>query len=345
MLLYKKLIGKTTLSMETTAASSPSSSPSSSPPSAPSPPAYACLLPPTWAACIPQWLAADVPKFDAGGFVVGDAATTARLLCKSPGVLAGVPFVDAIFQHLGCTVSWRFPEGYAVSEAQAAGKLVVATVAGPTRCLLLGERTALNLMARASGIATAAARLRGVVDAHGWHGEVAGTRKTTPGFGLVEKYALLVGGASTHRMDLSNMIMLKDNHIWSAGGITGAVRKARRACGFSSKIEVECRDLAEAVEAATSGADVVMLDNFSPEDIRRDAATFKAQFPHVMVEASGGIREHTIAGFLCEHVDVISMGALTQGYGTVDFSMKLPRPASMAGHRNTGGGGAVMEDM
>ena len=97
------------------------------------------------------------------------------------------------------------------------------------------------------------------------------------------------------------------------------------------------------MEAAQEGADVVMLDNFSPDEIRRDAATFKKQYPHVKVEASGGIREHTIAGFLCEHVDVISMGALTQGYGTVDFSMKLPRPASMAQHRNTGGGGAVVE--
>ena len=276
--------------------------------------------------------------------MVGDAPASARLLCKSAGVICGVPFVDAIFERLGCHVNWVFEEGYEVTAEQATGKLVVATVMGPTRALLLGERTALNLMARASGIATAARRLSTLVrEEYGWAGEVAGTRKTTPGFGLVEKYALLVGGASTHRMDLSNMVMLKDNHIWSAGSITGAVNAARRACGFSSKIEVECRDLAEAIEAATAGADIVRLDNFSPEEIRRDAASFKRQFPHVKVEASGGIREHTIAGFLCEHVDVISMGALTQGYATVDFSMKLPRPASMAGHRNTGGGGAVVE--
>merc|ERR1712072_1280504 len=101
----------------------------------------------------------------------------------------------------------------------------------------------------------------------------------------------------------------------------GAVRKARKACGFPSKIEVECRDLAEAIEAATEGADVVMLDNFSPEEIRRDAATFKEKFPHVKVEASGGIREHTIVGFLCEHVAVIenSLGnpctGLKKGFG------------------------------
>ena len=192
--------------------------------------------------------------------------------------MAGVPFVDAIFSFLGCQVDWKFPEGYVVSKEEASSKLVVAKVTGLTRALLLGERTALNLMARASGIASAASKLVSLVRSHGWQGEVAGTRKTTPGFGLVEKYALLVGGASTHRMDLSNMVMLKDNHIWSAGSITGAVQKARSACGFSSKIEVECRDLAEAVEAASQGADIVMLDNFSPEEIHRDAKLFKEQF-------------------------------------------------------------------
>ena len=122
-----------------------------------------------------------------------------------------------------------------------------------TRCLLLGERTALNCMARASGIATQAKRVVSLVRAQGWQGQVAGTRKTTPGFGMVEKYALLVGGASTHRMDLSHMTMLKDNHIWASGSITAAVERARRALGFSSKIEVECRDLNEAFEAAEAG--------------------------------------------------------------------------------------------
>jgi nicotinate-nucleotide pyrophosphorylase (carboxylating) len=302
---------------------------------------HACLLPPTWKAIIPQWLAAYVPKFDAGGFVVGEAITTATILCKSPGVIAGVPFVDAIFDNLGCTVEWLREEGANVTEEEAATKLAVAKVTGKTRCLLLGERTALNCMARASGIATQAQRVVSLVRAQGWQGQVAGTRKTTPGFGLVEKYALLVGGASTHRMDLSHMTMLKDNHIWASGSITAAVLKARSVLGFSSKIEVECRDLTEAFEAAEAGADIVMLDNFSPDEIKRDSKIFKERFPHVVVEASGGIREDTIGNSLCPTVDVISQGSLTQGYATVDFSMKLPRPADMASHRNTGGGGEV----
>ena len=98
----------------------------------------------------------------------------------------------------------------------------------------------------------------------------------------------------------------------------------------------------EAIEAAEAGADIVMLDNFSPQEIARDSAVFKQRFPHVVVEASGGIRENTISNFLCPTVDVISQGALTQGYATLDFSMKLPRPEKFAAHRNTGGGGAVV---
>lgn len=126
---------------------------------------------------------------------------------------------------------------------------MVAEVSGPVWALLRGERVALNVLARASGIATAAAAVVRLAREQGWHGEVAGTRKTTPGFRLVEKYALLVGGASTHRMSLSDMVMLKDNHVWSTGTIAASVLKARRACGFSSRVEVECRSLEEAVEA------------------------------------------------------------------------------------------------
>jgi len=152
---------------------------------------------------------------------------------------------------------------------------------------------------------------------------VAGTRKTTPGFRLVEKYGLLVGGASTHRLDLSQMVMLKDNHIWSTGSIEAAVKKARGVSGFSQKIEVECQSLDEALTAAKAGADVVMLDNFKPSKLKRDAKEFKKQYPHVTVEASGGITIDTMAEFFSEHVDVISQGKLTHGYDCIDFSLKI----------------------
>lgn len=166
-----------------------------------------------------EWLKEDTPNFDYGGFVVGEKEETAVLLMKSAGVLAGRPFFDAVFKELECTVTWEnVLEGSFIEPVKT-----VATVSGKVRQILLGERVALNIITRASGIATAAYRLRKIVHKLGWTGQVAGTRKTTPGFRLVEKYALLVGGVSTHRYDLSAMIMLKDNHIWTAGSITQVI--------------------------------------------------------------------------------------------------------------------------
>lgn len=119
------------------------------------------------------------------------------------------------------------------------------------------------------------------------------------------------------------MVMLKDNHIWSCGSIEKAVKLARKAAGFSQKIEVECQSLDEAFQAAEAGADIVMLDNFKPEQLRKDAATFKQKYPHVLVEASGGITTETMPDYLCPHVDIVSQGKLTQGYSCVDFSLKI----------------------
>jgi nicotinate-nucleotide pyrophosphorylase (carboxylating) len=188
-----------------TGAGAPSAAPAAAPAGPPPvPPRLSAILPPLWRDTVRAYLRDDAPTFDVGGYVVGDGVETARLLVKTPCVLAGVPFFDAVFAELGCTVAWHAGEGDAVPAPS-----VAATVTGPVRCLLLGERTALNIISRASGIATAARELVDIARAAGWRGEVAGTRKVTPGFRLVEKYALLVGGASTHRMDLSSMVMLK----------------------------------------------------------------------------------------------------------------------------------------
>lgn len=162
-----------------------------------------------------EWLKEDTPSFDFAGFVVGEKEETAVLLMKQAGVFAGRPFVDAIFRELDCIVKWHIEEGEYVEPVKT-----IATITGKVRHLLLGERVALNCVTRASGIATLARRVAKAASRTGWKGEVAGTRKTTPGFRMVEKYSLLVGGVSTHRYDLSSMIMLKDNHIWTAGSIS-----------------------------------------------------------------------------------------------------------------------------
>jgi nicotinate-nucleotide pyrophosphorylase (carboxylating) len=259
--------------------------------------------------------------------IAGESETTAVLLAKTKTVLAGLPFFQAVFDELGCSIEWlSATEG---QEVEAPTR--IALVKGKTRNILLGERTALNIISRASGVATQARKFKALADEHGWKGEVAGTRKTTPGdFRLVEKYALLVAGVSTHRMDLSQMVMLKDNHIWAAGSITNAVKAAKKVAGFSCKVEVECRDLAEAEEAASAGADIIMLDNYTPERCKADGSALKKKFPHILIELSGGIRLDNIRNFFLPEVDVISVGALTHGYGVADFSLKVLAGAGVA---------------
>lgn len=272
------------------------------------------------------WVLDDIPGFDVGGLVVATRTNgTAHLYMKSPGVFAGKPFFDIVFRTLDCQCDWNTDiavEGRYLDPG--GGKIHLATVTGSVKHILQGERTALNTISRCSGVATASAKAVHVARQEKWNGWVAGTRKTTPGsFRMVEKYGLLVGGAATHRLDLSQMAMLKDNHIVAAGSITAAVKCARSAAGFSQKIEVECQSLEEAVEAAKAGADIVMLDNFEPSQLKESAASFKVQFPNVLVEASGGITIHTMKDYLCDSVDIISQGSLTQGYDCIDYSLKI----------------------
>ena len=271
-----------------------------------------------------QWILDDIPSFDVGGLVVGTSEKEAILWMKSPGVFARKPFFDAVFRVLGCKIVWKAEaiEG-AYLDASGSNKIALATVVGPVNKILQGERTALNTLSRCSGVASASRKAAKIAESLAWKGYTAGTRKTTPGFRIVEKYGLLVGGVATHRLDLSQMVMLKDNHIWAAGSITKAVKLAREAAGFSQKIEVECQSKEEALEAARAGADIVMLDNFEPTKLKEDAKSLKEDFPHLLIEASGGITVKTMADYLSEHVDILSQGKLTQGYSCLDYSLKI----------------------
>ncbi len=258
------------------------------------------LLPVSWKPQITAWLAEDTPSFDVGGFVVGDQPRTATLWGKSAGILAGVPFFNEVFAQCGCTVEWHAREG---SHIESHGsKVAMATVSGPARGLLEGERVALNILARCSGIATTSRRLLISLRSAGYKGTLAGTRKTTPGFRLVEKYGMLVGGADTHRMDLSTMTMLKDNHVWSRGSITQAVKAAKAAGGFSLKVEVEVQSEEEADEAIEAGADVVMLDNFTGEGVKVTSRSLKEKWAgkrHFLLEVSGGLTEENAGAYIC----------------------------------------------
>eukprot|EP00931_Biecheleriopsis_adriatica_P010590 TRINITY_DN111664_c0_g1_i1.p1 TRINITY_DN111664_c0_g1~~TRINITY_DN111664_c0_g1_i1.p1 ORF type:complete len:341 (+),score=92.54 TRINITY_DN111664_c0_g1_i1:35-1024(+) len=307
------------------------------------------LLPPHFKQDIAWFLKQDIPNFDVGGFVVGTEEAKAVLMAKTDGILAGVPFFNAVFEELGCKVKWDVDEGCLVGPAQikdSAGKVAaksdregefdandthfkgrhrIAEVTGPCYRVLQGERTALNILSRCSGIASETRKLVDIKNQHEWHGEIACTRKLTPGFRLMEKYAVIVGGGSPHRMDLSDMTMLKDNHVWACGNdIKAMVQKARRACGFSNKIEVECQKVSEARCAANAGAEIVMLDNFPPEEAKKAAKELKAEFPRgLTIEVSGGLDDKSAAGYFSPEVDVLSFGSLTHGYGVLDFSLKI----------------------
>lgn len=290
-------------------------------------PSYAHLLPPSWKSQITQWLAEDTPSFDYGGFVVGDAPRSAFLLGKGkvPAVLAGSPFVTEIFAQLDCTVEWHVEEGDVFEPVKH-----IATVTGKARHLLIGERVALNLLARCSGIATKSKRIKDLARGYGYNGIIAGTRKTTPGFRLVEKYGMLVGGIDPHRHDLSSMIMLKDNHIWSCNNsVKEAIALARSVGGFSLLLDVEVRSEAEADEAIDAGADIVMLDNIEGDQLFEVAKRLKERWGgkrKFLLESSGGITEENLQERAINEIDIFSTSVVHQSVQHIDFSLKIQQP-------------------
>ncbi|KAM5329707.1 LOW QUALITY PROTEIN: nicotinate-nucleotide pyrophosphorylase [carboxylating] [Glossophaga mutica] len=275
------------------------------------------LLPPaTLAALADGWIQEDCPAFNYTALVTGPATSQAALWAKSPGLLAGRPFFDAFFFLLPCQVSWFFPEGLKLVPVAK-----VAEVQGSAHCLLLEEQVVLNMLAWCSGVASCAAAAVEAARGAGWAEHVAGTGKTTPGFQLVEKYGLLVGGAASHHYNLGRLVMAKDNDGTAAGGVKKVVQWAQHVANFALKVEV-CSSLQEAMEAAEAGADLVSLDNFRLEELHPTAEALKAWFPSV-VEASGGIMPGNLPQFCGPHIYVISLGMLTQAAPALDFSLKL----------------------
>jgi nicotinate-nucleotide pyrophosphorylase (carboxylating) len=259
------------------------------------------LLPVHFKSQITEWLREDTPSFDYGGFVVGNTPRTASLYCKSLGILAGLPFFEEVFSQCDCAVEWYYKEGDFLDPKDKGGKIKVATVTGPTRKLLLGERVGLNALARCSGVATRSRYMLELVRKAGYKGILAGTRKTTPGFRVVEKYGMVVGGVDGHRHDLSSMIMLKDNHIWARGSITGAVQAARAVGGFPLKIEVEVDSEKDADEAIEAGADIIMLDNFDGPGLKVAAQSLKSRWAgkkQFLLECSGGLTPDNVETYV-----------------------------------------------
>jgi len=246
--------------------------------------------------------------------VPDDLRGRARIEAREPAVIAGLDVAHACFRLLG-GVEWE--PVVADGERVEAGATVVR-MEGPLRTILTGERTALNLLQRLSGIATMTSRF--VEAVAGTPGQVVDTRKTTPGLRMLEKYAVRVGGGSNHRAGLDDGILIKDNHIAAAGSVTEAVTRALVGRPHGLKVEVEVQTLDQLDEALAAGAEAVLLDNMSAEMVRDAVARAGGK---ALLEASGGITLDTISDYAKTGVDLISVGALTHSVRAIDLSLEV----------------------
>lgn len=258
----------------------------------------------------------DVNGEDVSTQAVSERETTCQvdLICKEDGVLAGIPVFMRVFELLDSKVSFDFSveDGASVKKGQILGSVI-----GSVETLLTGERVALNYLQRMSGIAT---YTRKMVDALGDdRTKIVDTRKTTPLMRPFEKYAVCIGGGENHRYNLSDGVLLKDNHIGMAGSVTAAVTQARRYAPFVRKIEVEVETMEMVQEAVDARADIIMLDNMTIEEIREAIAYINGR---AMVELSGNISMNNIHEYRGLGADVISSGALTHSAPVLDFSLK-----------------------
>ncbi|MBM3269367.1 MAG: carboxylating nicotinate-nucleotide diphosphorylase [Candidatus Sericytochromatia bacterium] len=244
-----------------------------------------------------------------------DASCTADMVFREAGVVAGLPVIERVFAliHPGIAVSRLAGEG-----SQAAAGDLVARVAGPAQGILAGERVALNLIQRLSAIATATRRF--VEKLAGTRTRLLDTRKTTPGLRALERYAVRLGGGRNHRFCLSDAILIKDNHIAIAGSITEAVRRAKRGAPVTATVEVEVETLFQVQEALAAGADMLLLDNMSIQDLEQAVALVAGRVP---VEASGGITLERVSAVARTGVDYLSSGAITRLAGFLDIALDV----------------------
>jgi len=258
--------------------------------------------------------------------VVGpEASATAHLVARQGLTVAGLDVAAEVFHRLdpSIAVETQIDDG---AEAQPGAR--VATYRGSVAALLAGERTALNFLQRLSGVATLTRAF--VAAAQGTSLRITDTRKTTPGFRLLEKYAVRMGGGSNHRFDLGSGVLIKDNHVALAGSVTEALRRAKGRVPHSLNIEVEVDTLAQLDEALAAGVAIVLLDNFTETDLVMAMARIRAVKPRPQVEVSGGVTLARIPELARLGVDLVSVGAITHSAPAVDLALDLEAPAGPA---------------
>jgi len=238
---------------------------------------------------------------------------SAELVSKEDFVLSGIDVAQRVFHLLSAETAFEklIEDGQSVKRGD-----VLAWIKGDAAVLLQGERVALNLLQRMCGVATLTAEF--VKEIEGTGAIIVDTRKTTPGLRILEKYSVRMGGGGNHRMALYDAVLIKENHVAAAGGITSAVSRARQSVPHTQKVEVEVRTQAEVTEALDAGADILLLDNMSTEELRAAVELIDGQ---AITEASGGINLETVREVAETGVRLISVGALTHSYRAVDISM------------------------
>ena len=247
-----------------------------------------------------------------------DQVAVAEITSKEDGILAGVNLAKDIFDYMNIEVIFNLDEGSRITKGD-----LLFYIKGNASDILLAERTVLNLLMHMSGVATFANSYVEIVK--DYDVIVAGTRKTAPALAKFDKMALAIGGADTHRFSLDDMILIKDNHIKAVGTPLETLKKAQKNASFSKKIEIEVESLDDAVACVKNNADIVMLDNMSPDEVKEvlDALENLNIRQNSLIEVSGGITKDNICDYACLGVDIISVGAITHSSRSLNFSLNF----------------------
>jgi len=269
-----------------------------------------------------QILADDIGLGDvtAQAIIPSNLMVKAWVIAKEEGVAAGIEEATILAGSLGLKVKAKVLDGETVKNNQ-----VLMEISGDAQTLLSAERTMLNLLSRMSGIATATRVLTEKLKKAGASAKVAATRKSAPGLLYFDKRAVIIGGGDSHRLHLDDMVLIKDNHVAIVGSPEEAVEKAKANVSFTKKIEVEVTRVQDVLKVARAGADAIMLDNFSVDQVKEAVALLeKADFlGKVVLEASGGIKAESILSYAAAKVDVISLGCLTHSVKALDISLDV----------------------
>jgi nicotinate-nucleotide pyrophosphorylase (carboxylating) len=268
-----------------------------------------------------EFLAEDVGVGDvtASAIIPQKCDVQAEVIAKADGIIAGLEEATILAESMGLKVDAKVADGDKVKNKQ-----VLMALQGDARSILSVERTLLNLLSRMSGIATKTHSLSEQLKKTKVKARVAATRKSAPGLLYFDKKAVAIGGGDPHRLHLDDMILIKDNHLAIVGSVEEAVKKAKANASFSKKIEVEVTSLQDSLKAAEAGADIIMLDNFSPKQAKEAGEKLrKAGYNTVLLEVSGGITADNLLEYASAQVDIISMGELTHSVKALDISLEI----------------------